>query len=136
MLHPSYSDLIDVANKHVEEGDQPIVSSRYSVILAAAKRARQLVEGADPLVHGNEKKPLSVAVGELAEDRIHILPYGSEEEEKELSEAAEETVYGEEPGDFNGAVYPEEPARKDGEAEIADTLSEEESEQEEETEEE
>jgi DNA-directed RNA polymerase subunit omega len=85
MLHPSYTDLIDVANKGVEEGDEPIVSSRYSIILAAAKRARQLVDGADPLVSGNEKKPLSVAVEELAEDQIHILPYIEEEETIEAS---------------------------------------------------
>lgn len=88
MLHPSYTELIDVANKHVEEGEDPIVTSRYSIILAAAKRARQLVDGADPTIKGNEKKPLSVAVDELAEDQIHILPYQEEEPEEEISEEA------------------------------------------------
>ena len=90
MLHPSYTELIDVANKHVEEGEDPIVTSRYSIILAAAKRARQLVDGADPTIKGNEKKPLSVAVDELAEDQIHILPYQEEEPEEEISEEASE----------------------------------------------
>lgn len=119
MLHPSYMDLIEVANKHVEEGEQPVISSRYSVILAAAKRARQLVEGADPLVHGNEKKPLSVAIDELAEDQIHILSYNPEENgagahgetlpEDEISDAAAEEGRGEE----MDAADPEEAAGDD-----------------------
>lgn len=128
MLHPSYSDLIEVANKHVEEGSQPIVSSRYSIILAAAKRARQLVEGADPLVHGNEKKPLSVAVDELAEDQIHILPYGSGGEESRKAvpsesaavseeEGGEATDRGEEPREAEAAEMPEESAEKETEEE-------------------
>lgn len=120
MLHPSYSDLIEVANKHVEEGSQPIVSSRYSIILAAAKRARQLVEGADPLVHGNEKKPLSVAVEELAEDQIHILPYGAggEEKETEIQEDSYEEAYREEDiGKTETVEMPEEFAENETEEE-------------------
>ena len=42
MLHPSYGDLMDVVNADVKEGDAPIVNSRYSIVLATAKRARQL----------------------------------------------------------------------------------------------
>ncbi|MFR6561303.1 MAG: hypothetical protein ACLUR5_04370 [Eubacterium ventriosum] len=30
MLHPSYSDLMAVANSEVEDGEQPVVQSRYS----------------------------------------------------------------------------------------------------------
>ena len=40
MLHPSYTDLINVVNKEVEEGDEPVVNSRYSIVIATAKRAR------------------------------------------------------------------------------------------------
>ena len=43
MLHPSYSDLMQVVNSGVEEGDEPVVSSRYSIVLATAKRARQII---------------------------------------------------------------------------------------------
>ena len=43
MLHPSYSDLINVVNSEVEPGEQPVVQSRYSIVIAAAKRARQLI---------------------------------------------------------------------------------------------
>ena len=31
MLHPSYTDLMKVVNKDVEEGETKIVNSRYSV---------------------------------------------------------------------------------------------------------
>ena len=40
MLHPSYSDLMNVVNSNVEEGEEPVVNSRYSIVMATAKRAR------------------------------------------------------------------------------------------------
>ena len=74
MLHPSYSDLMAVANSAVEDGEQPVVQSRYSIVMATSKRARQLISGADALVENAEgKKPLSVAVDELCESKIRIL---------------------------------------------------------------
>lgn len=39
MLKPSYAQLMDVLNK----GSKENVTSRYSVVIAAAKRARQLM---------------------------------------------------------------------------------------------
>ena len=44
MLHPSYTDLINVVNKDIEPGEQPVVQSRYSIVIAAAKRARQILQ--------------------------------------------------------------------------------------------
>lgn len=85
MLHPSYSDLMEVVNSEVVEGEQPVVQSRYSIVLATAKRARQIVAGEEPLVNGKGKKPLSIAVEELYRSKIKIL---SEEEAERL--AAEE----------------------------------------------
>lgn len=76
MLHPSYSDLMKVVNSDVEQGDTPVVSSRYSIVMATSKRARQIISGEDALVEGKDKKPLSVAVEELNQGRIKIL--GSE----------------------------------------------------------
>lgn len=43
MLHPSYSDLMNVVNSNVEEGEAPVVNSRYSIVMATAKRARQII---------------------------------------------------------------------------------------------
>ena len=74
MIHPSYSDLMEVANEGVEPGEQPVVQSRYSIVLATAKRARQLISGSEPLIADTEgKKPLSVAVEELYEGKIKIV---------------------------------------------------------------
>lgn len=73
MLHPSYADLIKVVNSDVEEGEDPVVSSRYSIVMATSKRARQIIAGDEELVDGKGKKPLSVAVEELNQGKIKIL---------------------------------------------------------------
>ena len=75
MIHPSYSDLMEVVNKEVEPGEQPVVQSRYSIVLATAKRARQLVAGQDlPLIdHAEGRKPLSIAVDELYQGKVKIV---------------------------------------------------------------
>ena len=70
MLHPSYADLINVVNSDVEPGEQPVVQSRYSIVIATAKRARQLIAGEDPMVPASGKKPLSVAIEELYKSKV------------------------------------------------------------------
>ena len=79
MLHPSYSDLMKVVNSEVEPGEAKVVNSRYSIVMAPAKRARQIISGDEPLVNGAGKKPLSVAVEELNESKIKILSDDEEE---------------------------------------------------------
>lgn len=81
MLHPSYHDLMSTVNSEVETGEAPVVNSRYSIVLATAKRARQLIDGVEPLADAKCPKPLSIAIDELNESKIHIL---SEEEAAEL----------------------------------------------------
>lgn len=80
MLHPSYTDLMKVVNADVEPGEEPVVSSRYSIVMATSKRARQIISGDTPLVDDRGKKPLSVAVEELNEGKIKIL---NDEEEQQ-----------------------------------------------------
>lgn len=79
MLHPSYTDLMRVVNKDVEEGETKVVNSRYSIVMATAKRAREIIDGSMPLVDtkGGEK-PLSVAIDELNQGKIKVI--GEEEE--------------------------------------------------------
>lgn len=73
MLHPSYTDLMNIANSEVEQGEQPVVNSRYSIVLATAKRARQLIAGSNPLVDTAQcPKPLSIAIDELSSSAIKI----------------------------------------------------------------
>ena len=74
MLHPSYTDLMKVVNSEAEEGEQPVVNSRYSIVLATSKRARQIIGGDEALVSTHGKKPLSVAIEELNKGEIKILP--------------------------------------------------------------
>lgn len=89
MLHPSYTDLMKVVNSGVEIGEEPVVNSRYSIVIATAKRARQLISGAEPLVEGaSGKKPFSVAVEELYKGKFTIL--SEEEGPKEEKETAEQ----------------------------------------------
>ncbi len=74
MLKPSYAELMDVLNANKEGKD---VSSRYTVVIAAAKRARQLIDGDTPMVENfNSGKPVSTAVEELLEDKIQIVNEG------------------------------------------------------------
>ena len=73
MLHPSYSDLMKVVNSEVEPGEAPVVNSRYSIVMATSKRARQIIAGDDPLVDVKDSKPLSIAVEELNQGKIKIL---------------------------------------------------------------
>ena len=84
MLHPSYTDLINVVNKDIEPGEQPVVQSRYSIVIAASKRARQLIAGDDAMVAGAAgKKPLSIAIDELYQQKVKILPEEETTEEEE-----------------------------------------------------
>lgn len=80
MLHPSYSDLMKVVNADVEEGESNIVNSRYSIVLATSKRARQIIDGEMPLVDAEEgEKPLSIAIEELNKGKIKIVGEDSDE---------------------------------------------------------
>lgn len=82
MLHPSYTDLMEVVNSDVKPGEQPIVQSRYSIVLATAKRARQLIAGDEPLVKVKSvDKPLSIAIEELYESKIKIISEDNNDEE-------------------------------------------------------
>ena len=81
MLHPSYTDLMKAVTSDVEEGDTKVVNSRYSIVMATAKRARQLIAGDLPLVPAKDgEKPLSIAVDELNQGKLKILAENAEEE--------------------------------------------------------
>ena len=81
MLHPSYTDLMKVVNSEVEEGEQPVVNSRYSIVLATAKRARQLIAGEEAYVNAKGKKPLTIAVEEISKGFVTIEPETTDENE-------------------------------------------------------
>ena len=93
MIHPSYSELMQVVNSNAEPDEEPIVNSRYSIVLATSKRARQLIAGEESLLDDNEyvvDKPLSTAVKELYTGKVKILPYTEDEFEDRTEEITDE----------------------------------------------
>ena len=42
MLHPSYSELMDKINSEADKDN--MIESRYSIVMAAADRAREIIE--------------------------------------------------------------------------------------------
>ena len=84
MIHPSYVELMKVVNNDVEIGEEPVVNSRYSIVIATAKRARQIISGDEPLVENAKgKKPLSIAVEELYTGKVKIMGEDAVSEDNE-----------------------------------------------------
>ena len=84
MIHPSYVELMKGVNEEADVGEEPVVNSRYSIVCATAKRARQIIDGKEPLIDYHEKdKPLSIAVKELYEGELRIL---NDDEAAEMAE--------------------------------------------------
>jgi len=46
------------------------VDSRYTLVVMAARRARQLLEGHKSLVEIDSEKPVSIALEEIAQDKV------------------------------------------------------------------
>lgn len=92
MIHPSYSELMQKVNNGAEFGEEPVVNSRYSIVIATAKRARQIIAGAEPFVENSTGKPLSIAVDELYSGDVKILGEDVDTEEIVNEAAAEEVA--------------------------------------------
>ena len=58
LVEPSITDLLEK------------VDSRYTLVIETAKRARQIVEGDEPLVECDSKNPVTIAAYEVAEDKV------------------------------------------------------------------
>ena len=73
MLRPSYTDLLTEINKDIrDEGE--MIGSRYTIVIAAAKRARELIDHEVVLVKCSKiDKPVSIAVNELYQGKIKII---------------------------------------------------------------
>ncbi len=69
----------DFARKELSMIEPPIhellekVDSRYTLVVETAKRARQLVNGAQKLVDVNSDKPVTIAVHEINKKKITYL---------------------------------------------------------------
>lgn len=58
MINPS----LDVLLKKVD--------CKYTLVVCAAKRAREILSGACPLIESDSKKPVTVALEEIAQGKI------------------------------------------------------------------
>lgn len=74
MLHPSYMELIDKVNEVNKEMGNPPIHSRYTLVMALAKRSRDLVNK-DALMVPDEVngRMLSQAVREMALGKIGVV---------------------------------------------------------------
>ena len=88
MLRPSYTDLLEEINKGAEGED--VVGSRYTIVIAAAKRARQLIDHAEPLTDKIDvDRPVSIAVHELYEGKKTVVKGAKDEDGK-----GDSTIFG------------------------------------------
>ena len=92
MIHPSYVELMQVVNSdQTEIGEEPVINSRYSIVIATAKRARQIIGGDEPMIaKAPGRKPLSVAVQELYEGKVKIV--GEDDAIDEVTQAPLDAV--------------------------------------------
>lgn len=58
MLNPSLKNLLI-------KGE-----SKYTLVMVTSKRARQIIDGAKPLVETNSNKPVTIAIEELLEGKL------------------------------------------------------------------
>lgn len=58
MYRPSINELSNIAD------------SRYTLVILAAKRSKELVNGAKPLIEPESSKPVSIAIKEIVEGKI------------------------------------------------------------------
>jgi len=58
MIYPTLASLLEK------------VDSKYTLVVAVAKRARQLVDGQPKLTNVNSNKPVTIAINELYEEKI------------------------------------------------------------------
>ena len=106
MIHPSYKELIEVINAGNNADETPLVTSRYSVVLATSKRARQIIAGDEPRIDDDLEKPLSTAVKELYTGKIHIIKDDAQADMDEESLETKATT------DITRSIYIGEPKQK------------------------
>ena len=61
MIKPSVTNLLKIVN------------NRYELVIATAKRARQIAAGSKKLTDVDEESPVTIAVNEIAEGKVKII---------------------------------------------------------------
>ena len=58
------------------------VDSRYTLVVATSKRAREIIDGSEKLIKISSAKPVTIATNEIAEDKIKYKRLEEIEEDK------------------------------------------------------
>ena len=78
MVKPTVAELLKRAN------------NRYELVIATARRARQIAAGDEPKTGVNEKSPVTLAANEIAEVKVSIIE--DEESKKEEENDIEKDI--------------------------------------------
>ena len=80
MLRPSYSELMSLLNE-VNETEDNEITSRYTIVMAVAKRARQIIDGHEALAKADTDKAVSLAVAEMSNGKLRVSAAQMSDEE-------------------------------------------------------
>ena len=84
MLHPSYMELIDHINKVNTEMGNNKINSRNSLVMAASKRARALIDKESPMIVDKYNgRMLSMAIAEMEAEKVGVITREPSQEEME-----------------------------------------------------
>ena len=64
--------------------------NRYSLVIATAKRARQISQGSKPMTNDDDISPVSLAADEIGEGKVSIFDENQWKEEQEKLEENKE----------------------------------------------
>ena len=91
MLRPSYTELMDILNTDSKLDDR--ITSNYAIVIAAAKRARQLIDGELPLAVAPTDKVVSIAISEIQKGLVSVVPDNAKASRPYTDEAGMESEY-------------------------------------------
>ena len=76
MIYPSVTDLVKKTG------------SRYALVIATAKRAREIASGDTPLTECNSTKPVTIALNEINDGMVEVFDR-KERPQKEINDFSE-----------------------------------------------
>lgn len=80
MIYPTLSNLLEK------------IDSKYTLVVAVSKRAREIVDGSEKLVDIKSNKPVTIALNEIAQGQITYERIVHDENAHELIEIEAEDI--------------------------------------------
>ena len=79
LVRPTVPELLKESKKN-----------RYSLVIATAKRARQIAKGSKPMTNDDDTSPITLAADEIGEGKVKVLDEKEWEEVEESKKDIEE----------------------------------------------